>query len=577
MNLNRTILLVFFLMFAVFTGKSQKTSSPDLEQIFGKTGEVYFRFSIFDRSEIQFLTRIISIDNVKGNDVFAYANKKQFSEFLEKNYKYTILPHPGTLLDEKELNMGGVNNGKQPNTIWNFYPTYPQYVDLMNGFATAHPDICKLDTFGVTQNGRLLLVLKISDSVNTSNPEPQFLYTSTIHGDETTGYVLMLHLIDSLLSGYNVNPRITNLINNTEIFINPLANPDGTYHGGNSSVSGAIRENANYVDLNRNFADPKVGPHPDGNTWQPETKAFMALDSAHDFVMSMNFHGGSEVFNYPWDTWFKHHADDAWFQFIGHEWADTVKHYGPAGYFTDVTSNGISNGYAWYEVNGGRQDYTTYFHFGREVTLEISEIKTVAASQLLNYWKYNRNAFLNYMEEVSYGINGKVTDSVTGLPLDAKIMISGHDIDNSQVYSTLPTGWYYRPIIAGTYTLVFSRTGYITKTITGVSSVNHAVTRLNVKLVPTNIGVTEDIVMDKLTIYPNPSAGKINVLLPDNTGCELLISVSNVLGNLVFTKNIAAGNKDGKIALNLEGLQKGIYIIRVEGGKVLKEQKLVIH
>jgi carboxypeptidase D len=37
---------------------------------------------------------------------------------------------------------------------------------------------------------------------NTDEYEPEFMYTSTMHGDETVGYVLMLRLIDYLLTNY---------------------------------------------------------------------------------------------------------------------------------------------------------------------------------------------------------------------------------------------------------------------------------------------------------------------------------------------------------------------------------------
>jgi len=225
-------------------------------------------------------------------------------------------------------------------------------VSFMTGFASAYPDLCRLDTVGTTIQGRLILVVRISKNVNTEEAEPQFLYTSSIHGDETAGYVMMLHLADYLLSNYGIDSNVTRMVNSTEIFINPLANPDGTYHGGNNTVSGAIRYNANYIDLNRNFPDPKVGQHPDGNAWQPETIEWMDYATKNHFTMSINFHGGEEVFNYPWDTWSKLTADDNWWQLVAREYADTVHQYAPAGYFTDLV-NGVTNGYAWYEVNGG--------------------------------------------------------------------------------------------------------------------------------------------------------------------------------------------------------------------------------
>src|ERR1039457_6372002 len=168
-----------------------------------------------------------------------------------------------------------------------------------------------------------------------------------MHGDEIGPYIFMLHLIDSLLSGYGQNSRITNLVNNHQIFINPLANPDGTYAGGDNTVYLATRYNGNGVDLNRNYPDPAAGLHPDGLAWQPETIAFMNFADNTHLVMSMNFHAGSEVFNYPWDTWQKNHADSTWWKFVAREYADTVHHYGPSGYFTEL-QNGITDGWAWY-------------------------------------------------------------------------------------------------------------------------------------------------------------------------------------------------------------------------------------
>jgi murein tripeptide amidase MpaA len=98
-----------------------------------------------------------------------------------------------------------------------------------------------------------MLAIQISDNVGVDEDEPSFLYTSSMHGNELTGYVLMLRLIDEILKGYGTNSKYTYLVNEVDIWINPLANPDGAYINGDNSVSGATRYNANGVDLNRNF------------------------------------------------------------------------------------------------------------------------------------------------------------------------------------------------------------------------------------------------------------------------------------------------------------------------------------
>jgi hypothetical protein len=564
-----TLLLFFIVMMSTF---GQENNNQVLDRYFTGHSEIYFRFRIFDRNEIPVLTRIVSIDNVIGTDVFAYANRKEFGRFLDLGYSYTVLPHPGSLLKESDLNMGGLKGRKKSGTLWNFYPTYEQYVSYMQGFAADYPEICRLDTIGYTTNGRLLLAVKLSDSVNYSRSKPEFLYTSSIHGDETTGYILMMHLIDSLLTGYGNSARITNLLDNYQIYINPLANPDGTYAGGNNTVMGAMRYNANYLDLNRNFADPAAGSHPDGNAWQSETKAFMHYDTIHHFVMSANFHGGEEVMNYPWDTWSRLTADDPWFQFISREYVDTVHLYGPSGYFTFM-NNGITNGYDWYTITGGRQDYTTYFHYGREITIEISNTKLMPANQLLNYWEYNRRSFLNYIEQCGYGINGQVTDTATGDPVRAKIFITGHDVDNSFQYSDAVSGWYFRPIAQGTWNLTFTCLGYHSKTIIGVGVTRRSTTRLNVQLVPLDFGIGDKNLAKGFTIFPNPSNGLVN-FIPPEIGVEMSYRIFDMTGKTVKNGTLPTGSEASVNTLDLSDFPKGIYLMKIEAGRNLYSEKI---
>ncbi|HEX37573.1 MAG TPA: hypothetical protein ENG70_01745, partial [Candidatus Cloacimonetes bacterium] len=220
--------------------------------------ELYFSFEISAKSELEQITRIVSIDNVDGTTVYAYANPQELEAFQQLGIPYTKLPHPGTLIvPEMATTLEQMRD-------WDYYPTYDQYIAMMYQFETDYPALCEIVDIGSTVEGRQLLFAKISDNIGVEEDEPEFMYTSTMHGDETTGYVLMLRLIDYLLSNYGTDAEVTEMLNRIEIWINPNANPDGTYHGGNNTVYGAQRYNANGYDLNRNFPDPEDGMNPNG-------------------------------------------------------------------------------------------------------------------------------------------------------------------------------------------------------------------------------------------------------------------------------------------------------------------------
>ncbi|HOP07923.1 MAG TPA: M14 family zinc carboxypeptidase [candidate division Zixibacteria bacterium] len=436
--------------------------------------EYYFEFRIDDPTILEKLSRVISIDRVDGDLVKAYANDREMAEFEAFGYHYEILPAPSSLIIPR------MSDDKAALKDWDSYPTYPAYVSMMYQFATDYPSICRIYDAGTTVAGRELLFAVISDNVNVEEDEPEVMYTGTIHGDETTGYIMTLRLIDSLLVAYGTDSRITDMVDNMEIWINPLANPDGTYHGGDATVSGAQRYNANDYDLNRNFPDPEDGAYP-GGTRQIETTNMMNMAIANSFVISANFHGGAEVLNYPWDTWSDRHADDTWFYDICRAFADTVHLYSTSGYMTYL-DDGVTNGYDWYTVSGGRQDYMNYFRGCREVTMEISDTKLLSASQLPSHWIWLRHSLLKYLEEALYGIRGIVTDAATGLPVAATIEVLNHDIDSSYVYTDPDVGDYHRMIEAGSWDLQFTAVGYLPQTIYGVSAVDGATTTLDVQM-----------------------------------------------------------------------------------------------
>ncbi len=489
--MKKNILLSFvFLVVGILSLQAQeyKIHHLNAEQILEKRGELIVRIYLDDFTKISELSKKVSIDNIdKDGNIIAFMSHRGYDYLVSTGMKYDLL------YADSELYTYNMYSGGRDDYNFDAYPTYESYVEIMNQFQADYPDLCKVEVFGQSEQNRDLIVAKISDNVSQNEAEPEFFYTSTMHGDESTGYVLMLHLIDYLLSNYGTDDRVTNMVNNMEIYINPLANPDGTYHGGNNTVSGATRANANGVDLNRNYPDIEEGPHPDGLPYQAETNAFMSFADNHDFVLSANFHGGVEVVNYPWDTWAKLHADNDWFINISREYADTVHVNSPSGYM-EYLVNGITNGFQWYTISGSRQDYMNYHKHCREITIELSDVKLLPESQLISHWNYNYRSFLNHIEEAGYGFRGIVKDAETNEPIEgAKVEIIGHDEDGSFVQSAKENGDFYRPIKAGTYDFTISAPCYapVVKTVT-ISDYEYIEEEIALSFYDFNVNFTSD-------------------------------------------------------------------------------------
>jgi hypothetical protein len=448
------------------------------------------------------------------------------------------------------------------------YPTYPQYLEMMNYFAGHYPEITLLDTFGLSVQGRLLLALKISDNARLDEPEASFLYTSTIHGDELVGYPVMLRLIDFLLSNYGTDTEVKRLVDNLSIWINPLSNPDGTYYPDNdTTVVNSVRRTSEGVDLNRDFPDPSAGEADDTTGRAPETRAMMEFLRKHRFTMSANLHSGEEVVNYPWDHTYDLHADDSWYRFVSREYADEARAVDP-GYMALFT-DGITNGAQWYRIFGGRQDYMNYYLSGREITLELSHEYRLPSSELEEYWGKNRRSLLNYMAQCMYGIRGVVTDGSTGEPVPARIAIPGHDSAYSVVFSGEEHGDFYRLIDEGVYDLVVSSEGYRNDTIRGVTVTGYEATWLDISLEPQKSAGSVDGVSRELILYPNPFSDILYLTFTAAPAGPVRVKVYSMTGVMVHHQLIPApGDRTG---IHLNHLEPGLYLLEATCGSHSKK------
>ena len=450
---------VIFILSLLLTN-SLRSAAQDLpetaaQRYLDEKNEVYFSFPMPDDSVFRYLLNTVSIDNLSGNTVYAYANAGEFKLFLELNIPFEVLPHPGDV--DFDLNMKDWDQLKTRDLTdsWDFYPTYEAYVALMYQFEADYPDLVEIINIGQTVMGRDLLFARISSNVNAQRPVPQFMYTSTMHGDETAGFILSLRLIHYLITNYGEDEAISDLMNSVEIWISPNENPDGTYTNNNATVAGATRGNANGYDLNRNYPNPVNDPT---QPQQPETTVMISFSDNINFIMSANMHGGIELVNFPFDSWTssaKTHADHDWWEFVMYEYVDTAHVYSPPGYMTGM-GDGVTHGGDWYVIYGSRQDYFNYYRSCREFTLELSNQKLLNPTLLPAHWEYNYRSLLNYIRQSTYGLHGLVYDNQTGAPLQAEIYLPGHDSDNSEVVTAMPFGNYNRPLFPGQYNVTVS-------------------------------------------------------------------------------------------------------------------------
>ncbi|CAH2277862.1 Carboxypeptidase M [Pelobates cultripes] len=318
----------------------------------------------------------------------------------------------------------------------------------------AYPDITYLHSIGKSVEGKDLWVIIVGRNPKTHIVGiPEFKYVANMHGNEAVGRELMLHLVDYLVTNYKSDPVISDLINKTRIHIMPSMNPDGFESSASTCESLTGRYNKNNYDLNRNFPDAfqrNLAPI------QPETKAVMDWLQTETFVLSANFHGGAMVASYPYDnansSTNRISPDNDVFIYLAKLYANThATMYKGTVCSTDSFPNGITNGFQWYPVQGGMQDYNYIYSQCMEITLEVSCCKYPDASTIQGHWNDNKAAMIEYMKQVHIGIKGQVFD-ITGKPVQNAIV----EIVNRQhicPYLTNQHGEYYLLLLPGNYSL----------------------------------------------------------------------------------------------------------------------------
>ena len=400
-------------------------------------------------------SRLVS-GNFNGDIYLSYAMGYLIPSELEKiksmGFRYEIL--------KPDLNAWSASFGDA--LVPPGYYTFSQIRNIADSLATHFPSICKKVIFGYNAQMQELAALKISDNAMLDEAEPEVMLDGGIHGDEVGASQNIIQFARDLCLGYNADPQITQLVDNREIWLYYCVNPWGR--------DNMTRYNSASVDINRDngYMWGGEGGSP-GPFSQPETKALRKCQYENQFVSYTNYHSGTEIISYPWSYRLSPCPDEASIENLAQVYANA------SGYSLLPYGQGSI---VMYLIQGSTKDFN-YASLGSVAwSIEISIEKQ--PTQVQYYYNINKPAMLAMIEHCGYGIEGMVTDAITGEPITAAIFIGA----NYPTYSDREVGDFHKYLMPGSYSMKVVANGYDPVLVENIQVSDLAVTTVNVQMTP---------------------------------------------------------------------------------------------
>lgn len=191
---------------------------------------------------------------------------------------------------------------------------------ILRGYQEKYSDISTLVELGRSHQGRPIWGLKISDNPTAHESEPSVLLNGSHHASELLSVEYPLDAAAQILENYGRDREVTRWVNDMEIWVVPMVNPDGNWmfleesrfagrkNGRDTDLDG-FHDPFEGIDLNRNYgfgwgqtpgssgvvgSKYYRGPHPFS---EPESWAMASLGDRQHFAASISFHTvGTAIF-----------------------------------------------------------------------------------------------------------------------------------------------------------------------------------------------------------------------------------------------------------------------------------------
>lgn len=244
---------------------------------------------------------------------------------------------------------------------------YLKLDEMKNNFPNL---ITSKDSIGNSYEDRPIYFVKISDRPDEDEDEPEILYTALHHAREPESMMQMIYYMFYLLENYGIDPEVTYLVDNREMYFIPVVNPDGYEYNRQTNPNGGgfwrknrrNHGNGNYgVDLNRNYGPYEYWNSPNGGSdisinsdtyrgtepfSEPETAAMKNFLASHEFKAALNYHTYGNYLIYPYGALAIETPDSNIFR----EFASDMTKYNNYTHGTDMQTVG-------YSTRGNSDDY----------------------------------------------------------------------------------------------------------------------------------------------------------------------------------------------------------------------------
>ncbi len=439
------IFVIFFLLSSIF---SIAQRNP------WRIGEMEVKVSLQNMQQSQKLGAMNLKGEVYSSHAWLYVTPDELLNIKEAGFDYEI----------KIADLNAWSAGFGAALVPPGYYTFNQIKNIADSLATHFPNICKKVIFGYTPQFKELAALKISDNVNVDENEAEIMFDGGIHGNEVGASQNVIKFARDLCLAYGTDPQITTLVNNREVWLYYCVNPYGR--------DNMTRENGNGVDINRDFGYMWGGEGGSpGPFSQVETRALRDCMRSNQFVSYTNFHSGIETISYPWSYRYSPVPDKTHFESLAQVYVSK------SGYTSLPYGQGSQ---IMYLIQGSTKDYAYGSLGSLGWSMEISLDKQPLGSQIQYYYNINKPAMLALIEHSGYGIQGVVTDAITGLPVVATVFVDS----SYPVFTDGDAGDFHKYIVPGTYTIKVTANGYQEKTLSGIIVNALQCTTIDVQLEP---------------------------------------------------------------------------------------------